>query len=53
MAVHTAAQESQSTGNKTEQAQEAGDAPNREQQRGSCPSRVTSVGFGQGIGCWI
>ena len=50
MAVHTAARESQSAGNKTEQAREEGDVPNREQQRDSCLSRATSVGFGQGVG---
>ena len=50
MAVHTAARESRSTGDKTKQAREEGDAPNREQQRDSCPSRATSVGFGQGVG---
>ena len=50
VAAHTAAQESWSTGNKTEQAWEKGDTPNREQQRGSCLSRATSVGFRQGIG---
>ena len=48
--VHTAAQESQSAGNKTEQAREEGDASDREQQRNSCPSQTTSVRFGQGIG---
>ena len=50
MAVHTAARESRSVGNKTEQAREEGNVPNREQQRDSCPSQVTSVGFGQGVG---
>ena len=50
MAAHTAAQESQSAGNKTEQAQEEGDTPDWEQQRDSYLSRATSVGFGQGIG---
>ena len=50
MAAHTTAWESRSAGNKTEQAREEGDAPDQEQQRNSCPSRVTSVGFGQGIG---
>ena len=50
MTVHTAARESRSAGNKTEQAREEGDAPDREQQRNSCPSRVTSIGFGQGVG---
>ena len=50
MAVHTAARESRSAGNKTEQTREEGDAPDREQQRGSCPSQATSVGFGQGVG---
>ena len=50
MAVHTAAWESRSAGNKTEQTREEGDAPDREQQRDSCPSRATSVGFGQGVG---
>ena len=50
MAAHTAAQESRSAGNKTEQAREEGDVPDQEQQRNSCPSRTTSVGFRQGIG---
>ena len=50
MAAHTAARESRSAGNKTEQAQEEGDAPNREQQKNSCPSRATSIRFGQGVG---
>ena len=50
MAAHTAAQESRSTGNKTEQAQEEGDVPDREQQRDSCLSQTTSVGFRQGVG---
>ena len=50
MAAHTAVQESRSTGDKTEQAREEGDAPDQKQQRDSCPSRVTSVGFGQGVG---
>ena len=50
MAAHTAVRESRSAGNKTEQAREEGDVPDREQQRNSCPSRVTSVGFGQGVG---
>ena len=50
MAAHTAARESRSTGNKTEQAREEGDAPDREQQRDSCPSLATSIGFGQGVG---
>ena len=38
MAVHTTAWESQSAGNKTEQAREEGDVPDQEQQRYSCPS---------------
>ena len=50
VAAHTAAQESRSTGIKTEQAREEGDVPNREQQKNSCPSRATSIGFGQGVG---
>ena len=50
VAVHTAAQESRSIGNKTKQAQEEGDVSDWEQQRNSCPSQMTSVGFGQGIG---
>ena len=50
MAVHTTAWESQSAGNKTEQAREEGDAPDREQQRDSCPSWTTSIRFGQGVG---
>ena len=50
MAAHTAAWESQSIGNKTEQAREEGDVPDWEQQKNSCPSWTTSVGFGQGIG---
>ena len=50
MAVHTAAQESRSAGNKTKQAREEGDVPNREQQRDSCLSWATSVGFRQGVG---
>ena len=49
VAAHTAAQESQSAGNKTEQAREEGDTLDQEQQRDSCPSRATSGGFGQGI----
>ena len=50
VAVHTAARESRSAGNKTEQAQGEGDTPDQEQQRNSCPSRTTSVGFRQGVG---
>ena len=50
MAAHTAARESRSAGNKTEQAREEGDMSNWEQQRNSCPSWTTSVGFRQGIG---
>ena len=50
MAAHTATRESQSAGNKTEQAREEGDAPNQEQQGDSCSSWATSVRFGQGIG---
>ena len=50
MAAHTAARESWSAGNKTEQAREEGDVPNQEQQRDSCPSQATSVEFGQGVG---
>ena len=50
VAAYTAARESRSAGNKTEQAREEGDVPDREQQRDSCPSRATSVGFGQGVG---
>ena len=50
MAAHTTAQESQSIGNKTEQAREKGNVSDREQQRNSCPSWTTSVEFGQGVG---
>ena len=50
MAAHTAARESRSAGNKTEQTREEGNAPDWEQQRDSGPSRTTSVGFGQGVG---
>ena len=50
VAAHTAARESRSAGNKTEQAREEGDAPDGEQQRDSCLSWATSVRFRQGVG---